>query len=68
MRVIDTSKPVTIELSEKSRSAASKGSIVVAAEDHIYLDITGVEFEHRASGKRRFLPWWEIKEMWQSLD
>lgn len=63
MQVLQTYKPVIIEL--KSKTAKP---ITVAAEDRIMLDLTGVEFEHRESGRRRFMPWAEVAEIWQPLD
>jgi hypothetical protein len=65
MQVLDTGKPITIELLRKG--TAKPETVIVAADDRIVLDMAGVEFEHRASGRRRFIPWPSIAEMYQSL-
>lgn len=63
MMIIQVNKPLSIQLS------GTKGEeIEVAPEDRVSLDVSGVEFEHRASGKRRFIPWAQIKEIYQPLD
>jgi hypothetical protein len=62
VQILNVSKPLSIKL------VGSKGSsITVAAEDRLSLDVAGVEFEHRASGQRRFIPWSQIAEMTQPL-
>lgn len=64
MQIVDISKPLIIVVSHKGKDS----EVVVAPEDAIYLDITGVEFEHRASGRRRFIPWSSVAEIYQALE
>jgi hypothetical protein len=61
--VLNLSKPLVIETSRKGADA----SIIIAAEDRLSLDVVGVEFEHQASGLRRFIPWAQVVEMHQPL-
>lgn len=62
MRIIQVSKDITVDLH------GDKPAVTIAAEDHLCLDPAGIEFECRAEGTRRFIPWSEISEMHQPLD
>jgi hypothetical protein len=68
MVLLQLHKTVYIELEHKLVSVGTVTTVEVAPSDKLSLDAAGVEFEHQASGKRRFIPWTEIKEIWQPLD